>query len=187
MLTISREARNKIRCHAWNVYPLEAFGYLLGNRERETIYAALPCSKTHVWDRFDDRWNGIVENLALARRIGDQFSLEWVGLYASADDDTLARDDDYPIPDCVQKSSMQVFALYSMICCPKCSSLLLKRNTSWLSTLSEAGYRLSTGRRCTISVNQKRILTAWRLQFGDVDYSNQSALPIPRRVQAADS
>lgn len=173
MLTISREVRNKISRHAWNVYPLEAFGYLLGKREDETIYAALPCSKTRFWDRFDDRWNGILEHLALAQRIADRFDLEWVGLYASTDGFEITEE--YPLPDCIQQSSMQVFALFSMICCPKCSSLQVKRYSSWPSACSEEGYLLSRGRRCTISLNQKRIIKEWRRQFGDIDYSNQSA------------
>lgn len=184
MLTISREVRNKISRHAWNVYPLEAFGYLLGKREDETIYAALPCSKTRVWRRFDDRWNGILENLALAQCIADRFELEWVGLYGSTD--IFQRIEGYPIPECIQQSSMRAFALYRMICCPKCSALLAKRDISSSSAFSEKEYRLSPGKRCTISLNQKRILKEWRREFGAIDYSNQSAVPIPHGFPAAD-
>jgi len=40
----------KLGKHAWHVYPLEAFGYLLGRAEQSQtkIFAALPCSKASL-------------------------------------------------------------------------------------------------------------------------------------------
>lgn len=46
MLTISREVPVKVGKHAWNVFPLEVFGFLLGSKAEGALYAALPCSKT---------------------------------------------------------------------------------------------------------------------------------------------
>lgn len=48
MLIVSRETGVIVGKHAWHVYPLEAFGYLLGGAKAQLILAALPCSKTKV-------------------------------------------------------------------------------------------------------------------------------------------
>ncbi len=84
-LTISREALVKIGKHAWNVYPLEAFGYLLGRNTDNTVSAVLPCSKTGNWYKFEDRWQGIEENIDHAIATARLFDLSVVGCYASCE------------------------------------------------------------------------------------------------------
>ena len=74
MLIISREVPVKIGKHAWNVFPLEAFGFLLGCSAENTVYAALPCSKTRRWHEFDDRWTGIEENIEKAHSVARRFT-----------------------------------------------------------------------------------------------------------------
>ncbi|MFA7171980.1 MAG: hypothetical protein WC340_00970 [Kiritimatiellia bacterium] len=84
---LSREARLKIAKHAWNVVPLEAFGFLLGDAETQQVLVALPCSKTSAWGKFDDRWNGIVESIPLAEKTANEYGLSVAGFYGSADFD----------------------------------------------------------------------------------------------------
>lgn len=83
MLVLSREAIVKIAKHAWNVYPLEAYGYLLGTSDQLKILAALPCSKTNEWRSANGRWNLIDENYHHAKEVASTFELQIIGAYYS--------------------------------------------------------------------------------------------------------
>ena len=169
MLTISREARIKVGRHAWNVFPLEAFGFLLGKKDDSAVYAALPCSKTQKWNEFEDRWIGIEGNIEKARAVAKLFDMDVVGFYASTDIDTY---DDFPMPLFIGSGSMELFMLYRMICCPQCSSASFKYDNRWLKR--DEDYVVPHGKRISNSISQKRILKEWRQVYGAVDYSNQS-------------
>lgn len=174
MLVISREAIVKAGKHAWNVYPLEAFGYLLGKMAEKTIYAALPCSKTLWWYEYADRWNGIAENLEKAQEVARLFSLEVIGFYASTEG---WQDGEYPGPDFSNDSS-QVFMIYHAIHCPACSQCSFKHNGQWLKYRNEH-FAVCHGKRLTHDINQKRILKEWRRVYGAVDYSNRYRENLP--------
>ncbi len=171
MLTISREARIKVARHAWNVFPLEAFGFLLGRKADSTVYAALPCSKTQRWHRFEDRWTGIESNIEKARSVAKVFDMDVVGLYAS----TVAEDlnlEEFPIPSYIASTSMELFMLYRTFCCPSCSWAHYKYENRWLEI--DEDYIVPPGKRLLNSINQKKILKEWCKVFGTVDYSNKS-------------
>jgi len=155
MLIVSREALVKIGKHAWNVYPLEAFGYLLGREAARQVLASLPCSKTSRWYEYDDRWLGIEEHLSKACATGKEFGLDVAGFYAS----TLEYSTDYPIPSFIMNSGRSVM-LYTTICCHSCSQYRLWDNGRWL--IRREGFVVCGGKRLDGSVNQKRILKAWR-------------------------
>ncbi|MDZ4200964.1 MAG: hypothetical protein U1C96_02335 [Gallionella sp.] len=173
MLTISREVKIKVGRHAWNVYPLEAFGFLLGRSAENTVYAALPSSKTRRWHEFGDRWTGIEENIEKARAVARLFDMEVAGFYASTNAFDPIDRDDFPIPPLIANSSMEVFMLYQAICCPSCSWASFKCGNRWLKDGED--YVVPRGKRIDDSINQKRILTEWRKVFGAADYSNLSA------------
>lgn len=167
MLIISREARIKVGRHAWNVYPLEAFGFLLGRSSEMAVYAALPCSKTSRWDVFDDCWSGVSENLQKAVAVAKAFDLEVVGFYASGEKFSGKDIDAYPFPPQIAEGSMKLFMLYCTICCPAHSWASYNLDGRWLECKEEA-----CGIRIDKAINQKRILKEWRRVFGAVDYSN---------------
>lgn len=171
MLTISREAKIKAGRHAWNVYPLEAFGFLLGRKSEGTVYAALPCSKTRRWHEFDDRWMGIEENIEKARSTAKLFDMDVVGFYASTDDFDPDNLDNFLMPPLMASSSMELFMLYRMICCPRCSWATFKYDNRWLKR--DEDYVVPRGKRISDSISQKRILKEWHRIYGAVDYSNQ--------------
>ncbi len=169
MLIFSRDAISKMEKHAWHVFPLEAFGYLLGRQEVEgmRVYAALPCSKTEFWYKYDDRWNGIDESLVLAQRVAVMFDLEVVGLYASRDDfDTVP----YPMPECFVKYKMKLKLLYRTICCRSCSALRLGRSGRWLEYGED--YCICRGKRISNALTQKKVMQQWIRVHGSVDYGN---------------
>lgn len=169
MLTVSREAAVKVGKHAWNVFPLEAFGYLLGRAAERQVLAALPCSKTKHWHEFDDRWTGIEEHLEKACTAGKVFNLEVIGFYASTESDRRA----FPMPSFVDSSHFVM--VYRTMCCPRCSRFSFKYNNRRLDRGD--GFILSRGKRFDDSVNQKKVLRAWRRIYGPVDCSNLSCAP----------
>ncbi|NOT82555.1 MAG: hypothetical protein HOP01_07545 [Gallionella sp.] len=169
MLTISREAAVKVGKHAWNVFPLEAFGFLLGSKAESTVYAALPCSKTQRWNEFEDRWIGIEANLEKARSVAKSFDMEVVGFYATTDDDHY---ENFPMPPFVGNASMELVMVYRANCCPGCSWSSYKYDNRWLKRGED--YVVPHGKRISDSISQKRILTEWHRIYAAVDYSNQS-------------
>lgn len=171
MLTISREAQVKVGKHAWNVYPLEAFGFLLGRNSEQTVYAALPCSKTRRWHEFDDRWNGIDVNATKAAAVARLFDMEVVGLYASTEE-SFSRAE-YPMPAFGINTSMDLVMLYRTMCCPGHSWATYKAGTRWLTR--DETYVVPRGKRADNAINQKKILKAWYRFAGPVDYSNRQA------------
>lgn len=169
MLTISRDAEVKVGKHAWHVFPLEAFGYLLGRYEAGelTVYAALPCSKTLHWDEYDDRWNGIDKHLEMARSVGGKFDLGIVGLYATTEDCDRAI---YPLPKCFFNQKTELLLLYHARCCRSCSNISLRRNGHWRWFFEEGV--ICRGKRISDTLNQKKIMKQWLKVYGSVDYSN---------------
>jgi hypothetical protein len=168
-LTISREALVKIGKHAWNAYPLEAFGYLLGRNTDNTVSVALPCSKTGNWYKFEDRWQGIEENIDHAIATARLFDLSVVGCYASCE--AFATVDNYPPPPIISKANLSLRVLYQTCCCP---------GHSWVSILAKdkrlirgENFQISPGKRSDKYINQKRILKAWSQFHGTIDYSNR--------------
>lgn len=158
MLTISREVRVKIGKHAWAVYPLEAFGYLLGRVAEGFIFAALPCSQTRQWHEFADRWVGLEEHLNMARQVARVFGLEVTGYYASTQDSS-----DYPMPSAIMQPG-QIVLVYTTRCCPHCSWFGISHHDRWLQHGEE--FTLGQGKRLTNAVNQKRVLKEWRRVYG---------------------
>ncbi|WP_295456168.1 hypothetical protein [uncultured Thiodictyon sp.] len=167
MLILSREARLKVSRHAWNVFPLEAFGYLLGKTRDYEIYAALPFSKTQYWGKYDDRWSVVPESIDKARMVGQLFALDVVGFYASTD---VTQRDSFPLPSFGRFAD--IVMLYQTICCPSCSWCSYFKDGRWLTP--DEDYVTPHGRRIRPEINQKRILKAWRMIHGPIDYSNRS-------------
>lgn len=171
MLTISREVPVKVGKHAWNVFPLEAFGFLLGSKVDGVVYAALPCSKTQRRNEFLDRWIGIDDNIDKARTVAKLFDMDVVGFYASTDGfdpDSLHH---FPIHPFIDNTSMKLLMVYGTICCPQHSMAAFRYNNRWLKR--DEDYVVPRGKRISDSISQKRILTEWHRIYGAVDYSNQ--------------
>lgn len=156
MITLSREAKLKVAKHAWNVFPLEAFGFLLGRMTDNTVYAALPSCNTGHPGIFEDRWVGLDAYFDQARCVAKAFDLEIVGLYASTEE---MSSNDYPIPSNIAQTSLQLLMLYRMFHCPSCSGVGYNLAGRWLS--QEEKPTVQGGKRLLNSINQKRVLKKW--------------------------
>lgn len=163
MLQISREALIKLARHAWHVYPLEGFGYLLG-KGNERLSAALPCSKTSRWYEFADRWAGIEFNYPKALAVADKFDLEVLGFYAS----TQSRVG-YPHP-LFSITPDPLILVYTTECCKSCSGFSLYSGERSLTIKED--YLVAPGKRLDLTLNHNKVLKEWRRVFGPIDYSN---------------
>ncbi len=166
MLTVSREATVKVGRHAWNVYPLEAFGYLLGRTSESAVLVALPNSKTSRWNNFDDRWAQIDNNLAIVKLIAARFRLEVVGYYCST---SVVTSPAISPPESIQDTSLALLLTYFNVCCPQCSSYTLTVGPRQLT--HRIDYRVPRGKRSNPEVNQRRVHHSWR-EVWTIDYSN---------------
>ena len=171
MLLVSQEAVRKLMRHGWNVYPLEAFGFLLGTANPPCVYAALPTSKTAQWDSHADRWNALQERRTIADEVATRFGLQVVGVYAT-----------HEVGDNLQ-SFPAAFA----------AGIVITYSFDWgtnpngvfRAVLHAPGvgrddWELSRGKRLSPEFNQRRILAAWRARVGPIDYSNNYKTEYPR-------
>lgn len=171
IVIIFRDVEIRVGKHAWHVFPLEGFGFLLGRNEPEDmrIYAALPCSKTECWDEYGDRWNGIDEYLGMAQRVARLLDLEVAGLYATTES---FDHNSYPLPEYFVRHKMKLMMLYRAMCCRSHSHLSLWRNGHWLEFGKDGSAAICRGKRLSNNLNQKKIMKQWRKIYGPVDYSN---------------
>ena len=165
MILISREAIRRIARHGLHVYPLEAFGFLLGKTRPKRVHAALPVSKTAHWNRYEDRWNGLAEKRSVAAEVAAMFRLRVLGVYATPYECTNG---DYPIPAEYEGGVVIFYHFFGgedmgWDCCFYAGR--------WLDP---GQYAQSTGRRLSNAINQKRIHKEWLKRVGPIDYSGAS-------------
>lgn len=85
LLQITRQANARVARHGVNVYPLEAYGILLGTNDRPAVgpevLAALPMGKTVRWYDPTGRFADVDRALLLATEVFAPAGLQPVGLY----------------------------------------------------------------------------------------------------------
>lgn len=166
MLTLSREARIKLGKHAWNVFPLEAFGFLVGSTARGEIAAALPCSKTTHWYHYGDRWNGLAEAHDAATRTAAHFDLQVVGFYGSNECCTAHL---LPAAELLARTTLRLTLIYMPMCCPACSDWVVYSGTR---RLNDNDLTQTRQKRLRLNLNQRRVHQRWLAEHGPIDYRN---------------
>jgi proteasome lid subunit RPN8/RPN11 len=82
-IIFSRKALSKIGKHSANVYPLEAYGLLLGTNQPSYVYAALPVGQTARYGDPVDRFHLIPSAFEVAQKLISSLQMEISGLYHS--------------------------------------------------------------------------------------------------------
>jgi hypothetical protein len=168
MLMIWRDAALKIGRHAWNVAPLEGFGYLLGSNDGSEIVAALPCSKTAKRYDFRDRWHGLDEHFSTAQLVADEFGLDVLGFYCTSDfDEKIGSPANFS-----NQPKAGLLLKYRWMCCRAHSGYSIHRHGEELAYQDRVQ---SKGKNSNRAVRQKRIYQAWLKRMGAIDYSNKDA------------
>jgi proteasome lid subunit RPN8/RPN11 len=78
--TFSRKAMSKITKHSLNVYPLEAYGFLIGVHSEHVIYAALPVGETTQFYEPQTRFLQLDAALAPAIELASSHKLCVIGI-----------------------------------------------------------------------------------------------------------
>ena len=165
MLVISREVVVKIKKHGWNVYPLEAFGFLMGNADRTCIDACLPVSKSQRWYVNDQRWTRLEEKLQVAQNFAFQYEKSIVGVYIASDVLMNAE----PAINAWMRENGLCLLHYNLQCCDQCS---LIRTIIGADGQRIDCWDIAQGIRLNNEFNQKRVLQNWFKTIGHLDYSN---------------
>lgn len=170
-IQVSKDAVRKLMRHGWNVYPLEAFGFLLGTTNPPCVYAALPTSKTAHWDSHADRWNGLTEKRSIADEVAALFSLQVVGVYATHE----KGDKPEHFPSAFANDIVITYAF----------DWGTNESGVYGAALHAPGvgrddWELSRGKRLPPEINKRRIIAAWRERCGPIDYSNNYETEYPR-------
>jgi hypothetical protein len=154
--TLSREAHVKIANHAWNVYPMAALGFLVGDLENKDILAALPAIKADNASP-NSTWDDFRTQLDTAKSVARDFNQVVLGGYVTA----MASSVDFTW---ITERPLSLF--YCALCC---------KGHSWETIFVEGkhvDWRMSVGKRSRDNFNQKKMYTAWIKQRGLVDYTN---------------
>lgn len=88
IITISYKASSKVRKHGLHVYPLEAYGFLIGSLSFKVVYAVLPVGKTTFWYDPSDRYVGLAQALEPARDFAGSHQLSVLGVYHTSAGDS---------------------------------------------------------------------------------------------------
>ena len=171
VIQVSKAAVRKVMRHGWNVYPLEAFGFLLGTATPPCVHAALPTSKTLHWDSHADRWNGLTEKRPAADEVASLFGLQVVGVYATHEKGIELQ----PFPAAFSAGIVITYAFDWGTNEAGVRSVALHA-----PGVGHDDWKLSHGKRLSTEINHRRILAAWRERVGPIDYSNNYETEYPR-------
>jgi hypothetical protein len=171
ILQVSKDAVRKLMRHGWNVYPLEAFGFLLGTIEPPCVCAALPTSKTAHWDSHSDRWNALQERRPVADELAAIFGLQVVGVYATHEHGDKLQ----PLPAVFADGIVITYAFFEGT-----NEAGVHGAALHAPGISRGDWELSRGKRLSPDFNQRRVLTAWCARVGPIDYSNNYETEYPR-------
>jgi len=171
ILQVSQDAVRKLMRHGWNVYPLEAFGFLLGTTNPTSVCAALPTSKTAHWDSHDDRWNALQERRPVADELAALFGLQVVGVYATHEHGDKLQ----PFPAVFADGIIITYAFFDGT-----NEAGVRGAALHAPGIGRGDWELSRGKRLSPDFNHRRVLTAWCARVGPIDYSNNYETEYPR-------
>ncbi len=167
MLRISRNALSKATKHGLNVFPLEAFGLLIGSAEDNCIYAALPVGKTEHWYAINERYQGIENGLIKGREFARSCSMDILGVYHSCYDSFDTSPIDNP-PEILK--GMYILIKY----CDGGESIFGENVYIWNGNWEAIDYKIFNQQNVSKKLNPRRILSAWLKIWGEINYDNKN-------------
>jgi|GEM_PF-2286954 len=171
ILHVSKDAVRKLMRHGWNVYPLEAFGFLLGTENPPCVHAALPTSKTARWDSHADRWNALQERRPVADELAALFGLQVVGVYATHEHGDKLQ----PFPAVFADGIIITYSFFEGT-----NEAGVHGAALHAPGIGRGDWELSRGKRLLPEFNHRRVLSAWCARVGLIDYSNNYETEYPR-------
>lgn len=154
---------DKITKHSAAVYPLEAYGILLGAASPVVLMVALPVGQTTRWDDPSDRFALIDRAVPIAAKTAAEFNMSVLGLYHSHCD----RIHDSPllaVPACFADILTVIKPVWGGEAQLYVAAFHL-RNQSWRRNELPRIY-LPRNRH----INVRRIQSSWTRVWGPVEY-----------------
>lgn len=148
------------------MYPLEAYGLLVGINQPPFIYAALPVGQTTCWGDPSDRFRFIPHAIKISQNLVGSLQMEILGLYHSHAEITLQRTAlDYIPPQ---------FLDYPVFILPIFGGELLWMGHFYrydsIRGWQEQEYKKKTPAEKAMRFNPKRIGILWNKLWGVVEY-----------------
>lgn len=168
-VTISRKATSKVTKHGLNVYPLEAYGFLIGTPAPAFIYAALPAGKTSRWYEPVDRFYVLEQGYGLAKEFAKGIGLSLIGIYHTG------VSDERPHISPLQAVPANYRHLFVLITPTLGGESIWRHNLyQWESGRGwqECDFKIVLPRATDPGLNARRIRHQWLSVWGPIDYSN---------------
>lgn len=181
LLRIRSKARARISALGVNVYPLEAFGLLLGvhgtDLEPALVVASLPVGKTRCWQVPEGRFERIEEAVVMAREVFFPLGFQPVGLFCTRHDfaTTFTWSD---IEDAARRAGSLPWVLAQSVAGgeriwrPAVRHLV---DGTWVDAALEADWLPRT----EPAYNPRRLLRRWTRAWGVLDCGNDHEVELP--------
>jgi hypothetical protein len=176
VITISHKETSKARKHGLNVYPLEAYGFLIGSTSPKVVHAALPVGKTTHWYDTSDRYAGLVDALEPATDFARSHQLSILGVYHTSAEGMGSEEN--PIADVPPRHRDGLVLITPTYAGESIWAHQLYEYASH-GSWQECGFQ--KGRRSLDPrLNPRRLMRGWRKVWGPVDYSNNHETELKR-------
>jgi hypothetical protein len=174
MITFSYKALAKIAKHGVNVFPLEAYGFLIGTQGM--IYAALPVGKTSKWHDDADRFADLELAFEPARSLANEYEMIVPAIYHSHASDRIKESPVSNVPLMFQDKIVYISNVNGgellFKSCPFCKD----SNGEW----TECEFAKLHPQEINPKTNPKRIMSRWNKVWKAVDYGNKHETELKR-------
>lgn len=179
MIQISRKVLPRIAKHGLNVYPLEAFGLLLGSISENCIDVALPSGRTEHWYNPNERYGNLKRAIKFGKNFAQNNKLDLLGIYhtGSGGHPDFKSSEASPIT-----TAPEYLRNMLVLIRPLDGGEAIWGSTLyfWKDCWKPTEFKQIKHRNHSQELNPKRLYSAWISEFGSIDYGNNAEKEMPR-------
>jgi hypothetical protein len=164
MITFSYKALAKIAKHGVNVFPLEAYGFLIGTSEM--IYAALAVGKTSKWHEAGDRFADLETAFELAKSLASEYEMIVPAIYHSHASDRIKESPISNVPSMFEDEIVYISNVSGGELLFKSYAFCKNSNGQW----TECKFTKLTLQEINPNTNPRRIMSQWNKMWKVPDY-----------------
>jgi hypothetical protein len=180
MIAFSYKALAKVAKHSVSVFPLEAYGFLIGTLEM--VYAALPVSKTSKWHDASDRFADLESAYEKAIILAKEYEIVVPAIYHSHSSDHLGESPITSVPLIFQDKLVYIKPVNGGELLYMSRAYHINQKGEW----EECEFTKLTPKGITPKTNSKRMLAKWNKMWGTVDYGNNHETELKRLYESED-
>jgi hypothetical protein len=170
----SNQSLAKIAKHSVNVFPLEAYGFLIGTQD--IIYAALPVGKTLKWHTAADRFADLESAFELAKSLANEYEMIVPAIYHSHASDRIKESPVSNVPLMFQHKIVYISNVSGSELLFKSYAFCKNSNGQW----TECKFTKLTLQEINLKTNPRRIMSRWNKLWKVVDYGNNHETELKR-------